>query len=224
MAVSNEFIQAVSKQDVLEIRLILKNSLLLDTSFRKYKEMLAYVERSGINIWMESKPIERKERPWSMDLMNYELTAIINDFSKDHMQYLQDIISYIYRENVVAPQGTDAYDNKQHSLSQENAFKHDQNEAKTSSGNTHLGNGIISEMRQGIQTEIASIDNREKKRQIIKGLSRLTRLLRDARINKNINLSTTDIDNILWDCKLYEDLKEEAKEIMRLCNDLQGGK
>lgn len=101
MAVSKEFIQAIKEKNELRIRLMLKNSLLLDTSFRSFWEMVRVAESNGIEVWMENSghPLERKSKPWSMDDMNYEITAVVNDFTEEHIRYLMDIIGEVYQTN-----------------------------------------------------------------------------------------------------------------------------
>ncbi|SCW50933.1 hypothetical protein SAMN02910400_01060 [Lachnospiraceae bacterium C10] len=208
MAISNEFKQAVMNKDILEIRLLLKNSLLLDTSFGKYREMLNYVNSSGVNIWIDSKPVDRKEKPWTKDLMNYELTAIVNDFSEDHMQYLQDIISYVYNGRIEQPRNYEINENAR-------SINYD----RASRDVLEYGKEMVSDIKQEVQNEVSAIELREKKKKIIKELSQLTKLLKNARIDKSVNISS--VDNIAWDYQLYADLKNEAQEIIRICSYLQ---
>lgn len=208
MAISNEFKQAVMNKDILEIRLLLKNSLLLDTSFGKYREMLNYVNSSGVNIWIDSKPVDRKEKPWTKDLMNYELTAIVNDYSEDHMQYLQDIISYVYNGRTEQPRNYEI-----------NANARSINSDRATRDVLEYGKEMVSDIKQEVQNEVSAIELREKKNKIIKELSQLTKLLKNARIDKSVNISS--VDNIAWDYQLYADLKNEAQEIIRICSYLQ---
>jgi len=79
---------------------MLKNSLLYDTSFRTFVEMEKYAKANGVDIWMPetSSAFKRKDKPWTIDDMNYEITAIVNDFTKSHMTYLMDIVTYVTGE------------------------------------------------------------------------------------------------------------------------------
>ena len=99
MAISSEFAKTVQERNVLRTRIMLKDSLLVDKSFSKYKELLTYAEAQGVDVWMtQEDPIEPAKTPWTLDLMNYELTALVNDFTKAHVQYVQKIITEIYKE------------------------------------------------------------------------------------------------------------------------------
>lgn len=98
MAISSEFAKTVQEKNVLRTRIMLKDSLLVDKSFSKYKELLTYAEAQGVEVWMtQEDPIEPAKKPWTLDLMNYELTALVNDFTKAHVQYVQKIITEVYK-------------------------------------------------------------------------------------------------------------------------------
>lgn len=98
MAISSEFAKTVQEKNVLRTRIMLKDSLLVDKSFSKYKELLTYAEAQGVEVWMtQEDPIEPAKKPWTLDLMNYELTALVNDFTEAHVQYVQKIITEVYK-------------------------------------------------------------------------------------------------------------------------------
>jgi hypothetical protein len=221
MAVSNEFIEAVNRRDILGIRLMLKNSLLLDTSFYKYSEMIRYVEKAGISIWMEPKDLERKEKPWSVDLMNYELTAIMNDFSQVHMEYLKEIISYVYGSSGQKSQNELSI-SRGKNLVGDGCLEYS-NRMDISKTFTEKGKSLASGVKQAVDNQIELHDVREKKRQVIIKLSNMTKLLRNARVDKEVKLSSNDIDNIAWDNQLLEEIKTEALDIVSICRYLEGG-
>ncbi len=93
MAVSAEFAQAVRDGNLLKVRIMLKDSLIIDRSFGLFAELLHYTENSGLDIWMTfAEPAEYTPAPWTEDTMNYELTALVNDFTKEHVNYVKKII------------------------------------------------------------------------------------------------------------------------------------
>jgi|GEM_PF-1802502 hypothetical protein len=99
MAISSEFAKTVQEKNVLRTRIMLKDSLLVDKSFSKYKELLTYAEEHDFDVWKKQEdPIEPADKSsWTPDLMNYELTALVNDFTKAHVQYVQEIITEVYK-------------------------------------------------------------------------------------------------------------------------------
>ena len=60
--------------------------------------MIKYAEEMGMDIWtsetgkLEKKPIEE----WSIELMNLELTRLVNDFTKERVDYCKRIIKKVY--------------------------------------------------------------------------------------------------------------------------------
>ena len=98
MAISSEFSQAVKDGNKLRVRIMLKDSLLVDKSFRLFDEMQAYASAQGLSPWADANiPLEKAEKPWTEDIMNYELTALVNDFTKEHVNYVKAVIADVYR-------------------------------------------------------------------------------------------------------------------------------
>ncbi len=109
MAISSEFAQAVRGGNKLRVRIMLKDSLLVDKTFRLFDEMKAYASAQGVSPWADADiPLEKAEKPWTEDTMNYELTALVNDFTKEHVNYVKAIIAEVYKLNlsVQQPVGT----------------------------------------------------------------------------------------------------------------------
>lgn len=194
MAVSKEFIEAINEKNVLRIRLMLKNSLLLDTSFRSFWEMVRVAQSNGIEVWMEDsgQPLKRKPGPWTVDDMNYEITAVVNDFTEEHMRYLMDIIGEVY----------------QTSASMENQDTTQQ----------HL--------RQPVQEDSSKqrILNSKKEEfyvEILRQLSSMTSSIREKRYDNTRNLSTKDIENIMWTDGLIDEIRRKAQCIVNSCDEVQ---
>ena len=104
MAISSEYAQAVRDNNKLRVRIMLKDSLLIDKSFRLFEEMQEYALAQGVNPWADVDiPLEKSEKPWTEDTMNYELTALVNDFTKEHVNYIKEIITDLYKTNIASP-------------------------------------------------------------------------------------------------------------------------
>lgn len=100
MAISSEFAQAVRDKNMLRVKIMLKDSLLVDKTFRLFNEMQAYASDQGASPWTDVDiSLKKAEKPWSEDTINYELTALVNDFTKEHVNYVMTIISDVYQTN-----------------------------------------------------------------------------------------------------------------------------
>lgn len=97
MAVSTDYLQAVKAKNKLKIRLMMKNSLVLDPTFNSFWEMERIAREQGIDVWEQQSEFgfERKPKPWNRADMDYEITAIVDDFTKEHMKYLMEIIKEV---------------------------------------------------------------------------------------------------------------------------------
>lgn len=98
MALTSEFKDAVYLKNMLRLRIMLKDSLLVDKSFSLFREMITYAEREKLDVWMDkTEEIEIIDSfEWNEDLMNLELTQLVNDFTKERLEYCQNIIRKIY--------------------------------------------------------------------------------------------------------------------------------
>lgn len=98
MALTPEFEDAVNSRNLLRVRIMLKDSLLVDKSFGLFKEMRRYAENRGLDIWMEkTEEIEIANRSeWNVDLLNLELTRLVSDFTKERFTYCKSIIEKVY--------------------------------------------------------------------------------------------------------------------------------
>lgn len=98
MAVSREYAQAVRDNNTLRVRIMLKDSLLVDKTFSLFNELVKYAEMNGVSVWQaQEEPLEEEKKPWTIDIMNYELTALVNNFTKEHVDYVKQIIKEIYK-------------------------------------------------------------------------------------------------------------------------------
>lgn len=101
MPISTEFELTVFEKNILKTRIMLKDSLLVDKSFSLFSELLNYAIEHDVQVWKTSdSPLEIAQKPWTIDLLNYELTSLVNNFTKEHVKYVKQIIKYIYGGDV----------------------------------------------------------------------------------------------------------------------------
>lgn len=130
MALTREFIEAVTQGNLLRVRIMLKDSLLVDTSFEQFKEMLDFVEPKLKDLWMSNEDDE--ELSQSTDELNNILVGLVNNFSKKRVTHLMGLINKayppkpkratngnMYRENTVIIKKTRSVVNEYHSILEE---------------------------------------------------------------------------------------------------------
>lgn len=95
MALTREFVEAVSQGNRLRVRIMLKDSLLVDTSFEQFNEMIRYAEPRIKDLWI-SNDEDDEVFSQSPDGLNTILVGLVNSFSKRRVTYLKELISHMY--------------------------------------------------------------------------------------------------------------------------------
>lgn len=118
MALTQEFVQAVSQGNELRVKIMLKDSLLVDTSFKQFDEMLKYAEPRLKNFW-KGDDEDDMNLSQSPEELNMILAGLVNNFSKRRVTHLKGMISKLYppkekqqlsRENTVVIKRTRTVD------------------------------------------------------------------------------------------------------------------
>lgn len=104
MEISNKFKDAVREKDIVKIRVMLKNGLLIDTTFRVFESMKLYAESQNVNFWaVPQQPVNKKiESSWSKSLLDEELAILIRDFTEERLEYVKLLIRYLYAAEQIA--------------------------------------------------------------------------------------------------------------------------
>ena len=100
--VSPEFNSAIKTGNLLRVRIMLKDSLIVDPTFAQFNEMLAYA-RQGLPELLEpydNGSLEDDRSKWDKDLMNMELVEIVNNFSQTRIDHLKRVISIVLADKI----------------------------------------------------------------------------------------------------------------------------
>ena len=89
MVITKDFEEAVYAGKKLKIRIMLKDSLLVDRSFEQFNQMVHYAEDRGIDLWdvdYDSFPMDKSD--WSTEKLNEELVELVSSFSRSRVTML----------------------------------------------------------------------------------------------------------------------------------------
>ena len=95
MALTKEFVEAVNQGSLLRVRIMLKDSLLVDTSFEQFNEMLKYAEPRLKGLLINDAE-DTEEFSQSPDELNYILVGLVNNFSRRRIAHLKKLIQKVY--------------------------------------------------------------------------------------------------------------------------------
>lgn len=96
MALTKGFYEAVSSNNILDIRIMMKNSLLVDLTFSEFEEMEKeaksvkglYDEHDGVNFRLDKSL-------WDDDYMNELMVDVIDNFSPERIKHLKEVVRYL---------------------------------------------------------------------------------------------------------------------------------
>lgn len=160
--------------NVLRIRIMLKDSLLVDKSFHQFAEMCGCAESRGVNVWMEKKE-ELEILPktsWDADLMNLELTRLVGDFTKERLRYCQAIIRQVYGIHEVLSQ------------------------AETTSKTVNASSGYYRSVGDSRQASGEPGNNSKDYKDILSGVTEMSRILKNNKTDDGRIWLYDDIEKI----------------------------
>lgn len=100
--VSPEFNSAIKTGNLLRVRIMLKDSLIVDPTFAQFNEMLAYarMELPELLEPYDNGALEDNSGKWDKDLMNMELVEIVNNFSQTRIDHLKRVIGIVLADKI----------------------------------------------------------------------------------------------------------------------------
>lgn len=104
MAIAEEFREAIENDNTLRIRIMLKNSLIVDPTFREFKEMLSFAENNISNLYDEhdGEVLKYETFQWNKEYMDKQMVELIDNFSKERINLLKNICKHLYAKRANA--------------------------------------------------------------------------------------------------------------------------
>ena len=96
MSMTKAFVDAVEAQNIRKIRIMMEDSLLVDLTFREYKEM----ERLSANVpglydEHDGQAFITDSSDWNDGYMNKLMVQAIGNFSHERLNHLQEVVHYL---------------------------------------------------------------------------------------------------------------------------------
>ena len=93
MAVTESFRQAVKEKRITRVRIMMKDSLLIDPSFQEFREMEAIASPMlGVLYDEHDRKTFKPESEWDDEYMNSLMVDLINNFSHERILHLKKVI------------------------------------------------------------------------------------------------------------------------------------
>ena len=97
MAVTNFFRKAVNSGDVMQVRIMMKDSLLIDTSFNESEEMERVAgSMRGLYDSHDDSTFEENSSKWNEDYLDMQMVKLISNFSKERISHIKNVVRHLY--------------------------------------------------------------------------------------------------------------------------------
>lgn len=96
---TKEFKQSVEANDVLAVKIMLKDMLIIDLTFKEFDEMAKYAEtRLTTPLWEEFEPTlsDHSEDDSLEDELDMEMVLLIENFSRERVKKIKGILEKLY--------------------------------------------------------------------------------------------------------------------------------
>lgn len=102
MSVTKEFAEAVQTGKMLRVRIMLKDSLLVDPTAAQFQEMEVYATKNMGNIYEshDGDPLKYDVTEWNEDYLNQQMVAVVTNFSHERIDLLKQMVKYLFKEKV----------------------------------------------------------------------------------------------------------------------------
>lgn len=100
MAITNEFKDAVESGKKIRVRIMLKDIMLVDPTMGQFDEMLNYALNNMTELYDEhnDEVLKYSSAEWNEAYLNNQMVTVVNNFSKERVELLRNMIKFIYRD------------------------------------------------------------------------------------------------------------------------------
>lgn len=103
MTITQEFRESVNNKDTRMVRIMLKDSLVVDPTFREFNEISLIAESNVEDLYDEhnGEILKYEISTWTKDYMDEQMVQVVYNFSKERINLLKSICKHIYRERAI---------------------------------------------------------------------------------------------------------------------------
>lgn len=122
MTLSNAFFEAVNSGSMRRVRIMMKDSLLVDPTFKEFKEM-ENITNSILGLYdgHDGREFITDETEWDDNYMDKLMVQVVSNFSHERIRHLKDVVHHL-RPIPIATQGSPLSESKRTDYSSKNAY------------------------------------------------------------------------------------------------------
>lgn len=97
MAVTNAFREAVSSGNTRGVRIMMKDSLLVDPTFSEFEEMARIAQSmGGLYDSHDGREFETDKASWNDAYMDKLMVQVVGNFSHERIAHLKEVVRYLH--------------------------------------------------------------------------------------------------------------------------------
>ena len=97
MAITKTFLDAVNNNSINEVRIMMKDSLLNDTSFSEFGEMERRASGMvGLYVDYDGRPLISDSNQWTTDYLDLIMVQLISNFCHERIEHIKKVVKYLY--------------------------------------------------------------------------------------------------------------------------------
>lgn len=102
MSITKKFRDAVSNNDIRLVRIMIKNDMIVDPSMDELNQMISIAEPKLTTLYDDhnGEVLDYEKSNWTKDYMDQQMVEVVNNFSKERLELLQNICQYLYKDKV----------------------------------------------------------------------------------------------------------------------------
>ena len=143
MALPEEFKNAVDEGKITLVRIMLKDSMLVDPTLNSFNEMLSYAQKKLTDLFDEHDGENLIDDPnqWTKEYMNRQMYTVVSNFSKERIDLLKKIVAKNY--DVKPKEEKTKTEKQQHYQRKENYQKRTSNSNHQLAVGLAIGGGVV---------------------------------------------------------------------------------
>lgn len=96
MALTDSFYEAVKSGNLRRVRIMMKDSLLVDPSFREFEQMEKAAQGMyGLYDTHDGRKFIYDSSEWNDDYMNKVMVQVVGNFSHERIEHLKEVVRYL---------------------------------------------------------------------------------------------------------------------------------
>lgn len=103
--INTEFKKAILLEDIIAIKSILIDSLVIDPTAKTFDELLLYAKENLKNNLIDIHDGEiliDNENEWNIDYLNKQMVKVLYNFSNERIQLIKNMCKIIYKDKILS--------------------------------------------------------------------------------------------------------------------------